>query len=191
MQPKIYVLMGYSGAGKDSLYKEMIKVGTGTALANIKWSSPMKKTIADIYDIPREWLDNPVKRLQKVPNHPDGITWLDLMIRCFEHFPQIDPNMMTQKVRREIALWLDNGNSVCLTDTRNFAELEVIKVFAKEYPVVLVWVSSPRETFRESDRYQRDIFKAINRINLITHNVYNGGIKEDLAHEARRIINGD
>jgi hypothetical protein len=148
--------MGYSGAGKDTLCREMQKL---IRAANVKWSRPMKDMFEMVYDLPAGFLDDPEKRLEKLPG--TDISYLDVMVKAFEFFPQIDPHMMTRKVTKLIKQML-MSRTVILTDTRNFTEMYVILKFLDEgIEVIPVWINRPGITAMKSDEYQREIFDSL------------------------------
>lgn len=187
----IYVVMGFSDAGKDSVAKAIQNVSKTTS--NIKWSSPMKGMIEYAYGLPEGALNDKEFRVKEVPTLP-GVTWNDLMIRCFHHFPQIDPKMMIQKVNKQIETVLSNALDIVITDTRNYSELEEIQRFYFKYlykvKVIPIWVHSPFETKKESDKYQGNIFYSLSQLTGIRHIIANTGTIEDLSNKVQEVING-
>ena len=182
---KVFVLMGYSGVGKDSLCAELQKLNK--TAKNIKWSQPMKEMFEFAYGLSPGYLNDPVLRLNEVPDMP-GVSYLDIMIRAFEYFPKIDPHMMTRKVFLDIEKALLSGFDVILTDTRNRAEEEVIKELSKSYEVILVWITRPGIKAQLSDQLQADILWEINNYCTEQFAVINDGDLTKLAFAAQEIF---
>jgi hypothetical protein len=177
--------MGYSGAGKDSLCKAIQGL---TQASNIKWSRPAKDMFERHYDLPDGFLDDPLKRLEVVPEHPDGITWLDLMIRSKTHLLAIDPLFCIRKVRKIARFHLGSGRDIIFTDTRNYQEAKAISdELAYEHQVTLVWVSRPGKKPLESDQDQMGIFGELSR-RFYPHIVINDGDLNKLVYKAQEIV---
>ncbi len=183
---KMYILMAYSGAGKDSLAREIQKL---IPAVNIKWSRPMKDMFDLVYGLPPGFLDDPVLRLQLVPGHPEGITWLDLMIRAYVYFPKLDPNMMIQKVIRDIRRALSDGEAVILTDTRNLTEEAIIRqLYDEGHQIYLVEIKRPNVLPKASDQLCEDITWKIVRYSSDEFLVKNNGDIEQLRLAAQDIV---
>lgn len=182
-KPRVFVVMGYSGAGKDTLCQQLLRIIDGV---NLKWSRPMKDMLEAHYNLPLGFLDDRMKRLEPVPNHPDGISWLDLMIRAFHHLPAIDPLICVRKVKQQAIEALKAGKEVVFTDTRNHTELEVIQEISQDYLVVPVWISRPGVCPKESDCHQLEIYRLLSEKHQ-GHMVNNNGTIWALEEIAKRI----
>lgn len=157
-KPRVFVLMGYSGAGKDTLCQQLLRIIDGI---NLKWSRPMKDMLEAHYGLPKGFLEDRMKRLEPVPGHPDGISWLDLMIRAFHYIPMVDPLIYIRKVRQQALEALEVGQEVIFTDTRNYTELEVIQELSEKYLIVPVWISRSGASPKDSDCYQLEIYRLL------------------------------
>lgn len=127
---RIVNILGVSRSGKDTLrgYLE----AECKSLVSLKFSYPMKRFCEDLYGLGWGALEDPDVRSSKVPGHPEGITFLEWMVRSAKHFRAVDPNIMVTPTLRDANAVLDSGRSVVFTDCRFQNELEAIWALAAE-----------------------------------------------------------
>lgn len=142
------VLMGVSGAGKDTVFSAL-NACAGGKMVNIKFSAPMKRMMEYAYDLPPNALEDRDLRTYRIPRHPDDITYGDMMVRCYKHFPAIDPYMMARKVKKQAEESLFIRKPVCFTDIRNHEEVDV--VLGLNVPIYLAKVVRPGTVPKDSD----------------------------------------
>lgn len=183
--PTIYNIMGFSDAGKDTVTLELLK---HVKARSIKWSRPMKNMLEQVYGLRAGILDDKDFRQQVISTHPDRITWAELMIRCYHYFPMIDPDMMTQAVRKQMAYVLGQGFDVLLTDTRNHTEALEIEDYSSAVNLVNIWVHRPGIKPKESDLAQEDIFNRLQPYAIVNHAIINDGSLEKLRVKVQEVI---
>lgn len=184
---KVYVVMGYSNAGKDTVYQIMQKA-LHYSTVNIKFAAPMKAILEFHYDLPVGFLENRQKRQELVPGHPDEITWGELMIRCFRCFPRIDQTMMVRKVQRQVEAYIRQGYCPIFTDVRNYSECFFIRdMAARGRRIIPIWIERPGTVPKTSDLHQDRIFEYLKQSHGSYHIVNDSGIPE-LTAKVKEVI---
>ncbi|MFB2876880.1 hypothetical protein [Floridanema aerugineum] len=183
----IIVILGNSGAGKDTV-TEVLKAEVGNCIVH-KWSAPMKRMLEYAYDLPTGSLEDREIRSQEVPDMP-GVTYLDLMVRCFEFFPKIDPLMMIRKVFRAIQSDVKNkGKIVISNDLRNPLEAEAIANLAIYYPLHIIRVERKGCKGLKSDKFLKTNYQTLLKVAKTAHIVNNNGTLNDLKQATKMLIN--
>lgn len=181
----IIAVLGYSDSGKDSVATMLNKV---LGARNIKWSAPMKHMLEYVYNLPEGILEDKTFRSTLVPGHPDSITWSELMVRCFEYFPKIDPHMMLQRVRLDIKTCLQNSTPVVLTDTRNLTEVHHICQLSAITPLYTVALSRDEAKMKPSDRGLNRNLSELVTFSRMSFHINNNGSLEDLQATVNKLI---
>ncbi len=186
-QAAIYVIQGISGAGKDTCYQILEKYVPG--LLNIKWSSPMKRMMECAYSLSPGSLDGREIRHELVPGHPDGITYGELMVRCWQHFPAIDPMLGKRGLIQSVQDNLSSGTSVAFTDTRNYEEVSEVTKLAAKYPMYLIGVTGLYGSPKTSDNNLGGLTQALYRYCYEYHHIDNSGTLQQLEDQLVRGLN--
>lgn len=183
---QLLVILGVSRSGKDTLAKIALSVSPGT---NVKFSAPMKRVYEYLYDLPEGSLDDDQTRFLEVPGLP-GVTYLDIMIRAFKTWPQVDPYLCIRKTRKTIDSALSQGLSVVFTDIRNPAEVETLKDVIRNTDVPLRVIRLDRETAKEkaSDVHLETSFRELSNLAITTGTLSNNGSVEDLERAYRSFL---
>jgi hypothetical protein len=113
------IVLGNSNSGKDTVFSLL---SDRFDVANFKFSSPMKAALEMLYTLPKGALEDKAFRNTLVPHL--GVTWNDLMIKCWEHWNQVDPWMGKQKVIKD-AIWVEH--LPVFTDIRHIMEFAKVR----------------------------------------------------------------
>lgn len=177
-QQHILVILGVSRSGKDTLCRIALEENPGV---NIKFSGPMKRTYEYLYDLPEGSLDDYHTRFLEVPNLP-GVTYLDIMIRAFETWPQVDPYLCIRKTRKAIDSALSQDLSVVFTDIRNPAEVETLKDVINNTDVPLKVIRLNRETAKgkASDKHLEESYRQLKPLAITAGTLDNNGTVAEL-----------
>ena len=168
------VLMGVSGAGKDTIFSAL---NACTKMVNIKFAAPMKRMMEYVYSLPPCSLEERDLRTYRIPGHPDGITYGEMMVRCYKYFPAIDPMMMVRKV------WLEAADAVkdspvVFTDIRNHEEVKA--VLELQVPIYLAKVIRPGAFPKDSDLKLPTLLHELSKYATQYHRIENRGSVADL-----------
>lgn len=117
---RIYVLTGLSGAGKDTLAKELIEYDED--VVQVQWSGIAKRTYENWYGIPKGSLDDREFRLQNIPGFDKS--YLQVLIDAYTKWDEIDPRLTVRPTLRYIHALLDQGHDIVITDTRKKEEAD-------------------------------------------------------------------
>lgn len=177
-QAAIYVIQGISGAGKDTCYQILQKYLPG--IRNIKWSSPMKRMLESAYGLSQGVLDGREIRQELVPGHPEDITYGELMVRCWQHFPAIDPMLGKRGLIKSLQEYLKAGISVAFTDVRNNEEVSEVAKLSVNYPMYLIGVTGLYGNTKVSDSGIKEHTKRLHRYCYEYHHIDNSGTLEQL-----------
>jgi hypothetical protein len=122
----ILLITGLSDAGKDSV---ALRLG----LPIVKFAAPMKRTFEDYLQLPQGALDDKEFRLQKVrcpiSGKPLNYSYLDLMIKAYRAWDNIEPGLSLPKVKSVI----DQHATVAITDCRKVVEARFLM---HNYPLI-------------------------------------------------------
>lgn len=128
----IYVVMGLSGSGKDT-------VASNLDVINVKWSAYAKRFLEGCYGLASNSLDDREARLQLVPG--ESFTYLDVLKRAYEAWDIIDTKLTVRPTKEYIQTYLEDGYNVVLTDTRKYSEVEAIKELSNAgYKVCVIYI---------------------------------------------------
>lgn len=152
-KPKIYVFSGFSGAGKDT-------AASVIDAQNVKFSSPGKRTLEFIYQLPVGFMDDRVAREMIAP-HSGGKTYLEILVNFWDHRNLlIGDTLYGEQSRVEILDILEGGQNVAITDMRNHNELYILADMCElGYEVIPVWIEGG-ESLR-SDVLQLGLYRQI------------------------------
>ena len=149
-------IVGVSRAGKgtlanilhDQLSRQHLRV------ERFKFSSPMKRWFEETYGLYEGAFEVPEVRSSKVPGHPDGITYLDLMIRASKHLLAIDPRIMTLALDPEVRHIIKWSDVQIFDDCRFPAEVDYLLDLQKQgHRLINVHIYRSGTEALESDRY--------------------------------------
>lgn len=173
VKPRLYVVMGLSGAGKDT-------VATYLEAINVKWSAYAKRFYEQCYNLPEGFLDDREKRLQVVPG--ENFTYLDVLKRGYEAWDIIDTKLTVRPTTKQILILLEDGHNVVLTDTRKYSEVEAIAhIGLSGYKVILIHVfGRSTEQMLESDRLLPSLLLRLHRFASSVHEICNTGSAKQL-----------
>jgi hypothetical protein len=154
MARHIICIMGHSGSGKDTAAGFILEYlyGAGYDARNCKASAAMKRMLEYAYQLGEGDLDDRGVRSGQVWNdRPD--TYLDLMVKSFEHMRSIDSRIMFPRWLEQI----EGCEVAVLTDVRSPEEAEVvIKMQTAGVNIYLVDILSDYGQPLPSDRHLRD-----------------------------------
>lgn len=136
------VILGYSNAGKDTTAQAIAKRLPN--VVNRKFSQPMKDALEMLYELPKGFLEDRHNRGRFIAHL--GITYHELMIRCWKYWNLCDPMMGKHKVINE-AIAHDGVN--IFTDIRSIPEARIVKEQLK--PTTVIYVLRPGVEPLESD----------------------------------------
>ena len=153
MKPKIYVFSGFSNAGKDSAASVL-------TAQNVKFSSPGKRTLEFIYQLPNGFMDNRIAR-QMIAPHSGGKTYLEVLVNFWDHRNLlIGDTLYGEQTRAEILGWLELGQDVAITDMRNHNELYILADMCDlDYDVIPVWIEGGKSL--KSDVLQEGLYRQL------------------------------
>lgn len=177
---KQFVILGLSGAGKDTIAELLIK-HRRTRCYNLKWSALAKTTLAQWYDVAEEYFTDPVKRTEQVPG--ENFTYLDVLVKAYHAWQEIDPKLTVRPTVKHIKTIISTSD-IIYTDTRSLAEAEAIAQLAHEHFTHVIHVFGSAIEYRQSsDRMLEDIkyHLALNCPVFDYHRMYNGGSIRDLS----------
>lgn len=184
---KVYVITGISGSGKDTTFA--ILASYISPLVNIKWSSPMKRMMEKAYGLAPLELESRDIRNQVITGHPEGITYLEMMVRCWKVFPQIDPMLGKRQLLVDVYKMLDSGINVAFTDTRNPEEVdELVKLAEAGYQLHLLSVSGDYGTAKDSDIYVREANQRLYKVIGYYYHLENKGSIYQLDRQIQRVL---
>jgi hypothetical protein len=132
-EPAILVLLGVSGAGKDTAASFL--QGQNPKLINVKFSDPIKQALAAYLGVDRALMDDREWRTTVIPEL--GCTPLDILVKSFDYMPQIHPRLGLVATGRQCRSILESGGQIVFTDMRNLAERNFVVELASKYAVPL------------------------------------------------------
>jgi hypothetical protein len=166
MKPTIYVIGGFSGAGKDT-------AASVIDAEVVKFASPGKRALEFIYGLEEGFLDDRSLRLEIAP-FSGGKTYLEVLIDFWKHRDLlVGEDLFPRQVKATIQSVLDTGRNACITDMRSKAEMVTLTELATYYPLYCIWIEGGKEL--ESDRDQKclvnalSIFSADNKLHTINN----------------------
>jgi hypothetical protein len=155
----IYVISGYSGAGKDTCadYLNMFH-GTQT----IKFADPGKRALEFMLGCPVGLMDDRIARMDIAP-HCGGLSYLQVLIKFWKHRDLVigDKLFPEQTYEKIVAAESD----VCITDMRSMAEMWILNrlYHVDNAKMQLIWVKggSAMESDQNSYSYLNKLSKTI------------------------------
>jgi hypothetical protein len=151
----IYVIGGYSGAGKDT---------AAAAIENsevVKFARPAKDALEFIYGLPVGALDDRVKRLEIAP-HSGGKTYLEVLVNFWEHRNLLlGGELFPNQVKDRIVETLSRNKHAVITDMRSIEEMEVLRDLAKSYPLHCLWIGGGEKL--KSDVTQKELIDKLSK----------------------------
>lgn len=155
MAQKIYVISGYSGAGKDTVASILKEKHERSSI--LKFAAPGKRALEKIYSLPFGALDDREYRLRTAP-HSNGRTFLEVLVDFWRHRDLLlGADFFPAQVEAEADYCLKGSIPwvVMFTDMRHSNEADVITSLLTKYPdteLVPVWVYRGSAKMLESDR---------------------------------------
>jgi hypothetical protein len=143
------VILGPSRSGKDTTFGVLCKT-LEVPLVNIKFSGPMKRVLEYMYVLPEGSMEDPGTRASEVPGLP-GVTFLDLMVRCYHAWPLMDPRMGMERSKEDVRVAQDSGVIPVFTDVRKDCEAQYIRESFDNPWVIRLYRDS--SVTLESDRF--------------------------------------
>jgi hypothetical protein len=182
----IFNIMGASRSGKDTAQAILVNIlkeyfPDNNAVA-VHWFQEGKRSIESLYRLPYKALDDDTFRATNVPTLP-GVTWNDYMVKMFQLVTILDPKMYLQAVERRMGTYLKEGRSLVLNGMRRSIEIDAIENLSNKYnaPVIYILLYRKSEVVKDSDIYQRDMWKEIKTMRYKDKYVVNNeGSVEDL-----------
>jgi hypothetical protein len=183
MKKPIVVVLGLSRAGKDTFAKflQQTLMRSGQPADIVKSSATMKRMLELAYRLPEGYLEGNGRYTEVRPGSTE--TYLDLMVKAFEHFRAIDRCIMFPRWTAAIQ------NSPCpiLTDVRSPEEMDYVLANYGQTPCLLfVYV----RRIAAGDGLASDAH--LTRNNMLAQNyrhitVFNNRTLDDLADAATRV----
>ncbi len=175
----IYVVMGYSGAGKDTI-GDWLAFSENAAL--VKFAAPGKRALEFMLKVEPGLLDDRVKRLEIAP-HCQGRSYLQVLIDFWKHRSLlVGDELFTAQTKQNISNLLKLGQTVVVTDVRNLDEGKAIKelVHSGLATLTLIWVHRTSAKELESDVHQLEICDSLDKIATNSYLLRNSGTKQYL-----------
>lgn len=154
---KLYVLVGVSGAGKDTT-AEIIQRQL-YATVNVKFSQPMKDAFEQWLGLERGFLNTDKRNLyvlNQVTGERENFTYHDLMIRAWKSWREIYPSLTVGYVYRNCLTELTYSKNVSLifSDVRNKEEMQAVRLLKEKTntPICFI-ILEGRGDAKESDAY--------------------------------------
>lgn len=176
----IYVVMGYSNSGKDTIgaYLKEYKLATV-----VKFAAPGKRALEFMLKVEPGFLDDRVKRQQVAP-HCQGRTYLQVLIDFWKHKNLVvGKDLFTSQTMEKVDYITSNDRDVVITDVRSFDEMEALKKFLLINDDVLLdvtWVNRRAAQKLESDQYQQAIFQELSNVSEEYRFINNHGTYAEL-----------
>lgn len=182
IKPNLYILLGPSRAGKDTLARELYGY-------NIKITYHFKRHIEQMHDLPKLALEDPNVRNSQVPDMPEGYTYLDLMIASFKAVESFDPYLYIRPAMRQAERLLKGDIPVIFTDLRKPIEVKkAIELFPLSNPKV--FLLEGRGVLLESDLSLEENVKLLSEYTEV-HRIDSSGNVENTVSAVRNILNPD
>ena len=181
----IIVVIGQSGAGKDTSYT-ILEQQLCLPAQNVKFVKPFKEAMANYLGVALEMLEDRVYRNQILPEL--GCSPLDLMVRGFKHMPNIHPELGIYYTRRQVQSVFENDQIPIFTDCRNPAEIGFISQLTQEgHKLYTVHLVRSDLDLIESDLHLPSNSRQLRLLSSHYLMTPNNGTKEDLAESLTQL----
>lgn len=181
-RPIIYVVLGYSRTGKDTVAKWLNK---NRGAVTVKFSGPMKRIVEKQNNLPHLALEDNAYRNAKVKDafgDETDQTYLDLMLAAFEHWLAVDPHCMLKSVKNTLESLLAEKKLIVMNDLRNLEEARLVQYVLDKYDAKLTLVVMRRDGVKPktSDRYIGEIYSRLAKLADREVIIQNNGSIENL-----------
>jgi hypothetical protein len=150
------VISGFSGVGKDELFKSFKRFIP--SMVNVKFAEPVKRAFAAYLDIPIEHIED--RDLRTLPiEFLDNDSILDLLVKSHKVMPSINPKLGLYSTDKQVKrILLEKSGIPVFTDTRNLVEVDwLLDTFKPNELLVIRVRSNIRGQRLDSDRYLEQI----------------------------------
>lgn len=127
-KPSIIVLMGYSNAGKDTIYAALNR--HNTHFIKVSFSSFIKRFLEETFYLTPYSLDTPKGKAQTMPY--TNQTYLEFLIDAYNN-PGHYKSLWLALAQRQIEFLLAQGISPTITDLRSYEELTLVSGFYRNH----------------------------------------------------------
>lgn len=151
----IYVLSGYSGAGKDTCAEYLQTYSHDTTI--IKFAKPGKDALAFMLGVDGELFNDRERRLEVAPNC-QGRTYLQVSIDFLKYRDLVvGKDLFPQKVLQTIR---NTESDICITDMRSKEELDVlVELHHEGYTLQPIWIVGGKQL--ESDLLSKALLESL------------------------------
>lgn len=185
MKTPIVVILGNSGAGKDTLagiIKDVLRMKVGKPSEIVKFVKPFKKALSIYLGVPVEQLEDRIYRVTPIPEL--GCTPLDLMIRGYEVMPLLHPRLGLYSTGQEVSKLMDYGRIPIFTDCRNSSEVDYLQILATPgHPLFVFTIERMGEKHLKSDEHLGENINRLASIAAHWGHFDNNGTLSDLANQ--------
>lgn len=187
MNDRLYVVMGHSGSGKDTIGEYIY---TKDEAAIVKFAAPGKRALEFILKIPDGSLDDRVFRMKTAP-HCQGRSYLQVLVDFWEHRDKvIGGDLFTAQTFELMNNILSVNCNIVTTDVRNFDEglaLERLAILNKA-EMRLIWVSRHGVPPMRSDVNQWAIYSRLKDVAVCYTTINNNGTLEELYSAVDKVV---
>ena len=148
MQDLIVNIMGYSGAGKDTLATMLTLLDDRYHL--VKFASPIKREVEQRFGLPAGFLEH---RIVKKYQYDSGVSYRDLLVELYHATKDCNPDYKIADTPYIISQCHRFGLVPVITDCRNYCEARLLGQYSN---VVHVWVTGGEQM--SSDELQDSIY---------------------------------
>lgn len=173
----MYIVMGMSGAGKDTVGEWLLKEPRSKL---VKFAAPGKRVLEFMMRIPEGSLDNRAFRMSIAPNC-QGRTYLQVLIDFYIHKEKvIGKDLFTNQTMEVILEHVASFRDIIITDLRSWDECEAILSIAEDVELNVIWVYRKGGKMLESDKLQWTAFTELKKVALHSFTLSNDGTKQEL-----------
>ncbi len=177
----VFGLCGYAGVGKDTIYKELIKLAPSMLIERVAFADPLKKDTMGCEKALEQMGFTPATD----PDYKEKFR--DLWVEWSRVAKKFDPMFWIKRAEPTVREWgRREDHKVCITDVRYDFEVKFIQ---KNFKGLVIYIERPGYYARNEE--EEESFEAIkaNYPDLIENRIINDGSKEKLAlNVMKRII---